>query len=178
MPTITSTPSRGSVCPGPGELSRHLQVVGGSAFDRFDLTYHNNRNGESCTASTISSRRASVSWSSRSTPMSIYSSYSVSYLPSSGDQFSSLTVITEQVKPEKFDQLRGRREVGLRRRPLAADRRVSSGSHEHALYRSERSDAHRPDRQPAHQRLRARRQRQPDAARGASPAGMPIRTPS
>jgi catecholate siderophore receptor len=27
----------------------------------------------------------------------------VSYLPSSGDQFSSLTVITQQVKPEKFD---------------------------------------------------------------------------
>jgi len=34
--------------------------------------------------------------------MSIYSSYSVSYLPSSGDQFSSLTSITEQVKPEQF----------------------------------------------------------------------------
>ena len=36
------------------------------------------------------------------TPVSIYSSYSVSYLPSSGDQFSSLTTITEQVKPEQF----------------------------------------------------------------------------
>src|SRR6202008_1671595 len=34
--------------------------------------------------------------------MSIYSSYSVSYLPSSGDQFSSLTTITQQVKPEQF----------------------------------------------------------------------------
>src|SRR5262249_52142330 len=33
---------------------------------------------------------------------SIYGSYSVSFLPSSGDQFSSLTVITEQVKPEQF----------------------------------------------------------------------------
>ena len=29
-------------------------------------------------------------------------SYSVSYLPSSGDQFSSLTTVTQQVKPEKF----------------------------------------------------------------------------
>jgi catecholate siderophore receptor len=27
----------------------------------------------------------------------------VSYLPSSGDQFSSLTTVTQQVKPEKFD---------------------------------------------------------------------------
>jgi catecholate siderophore receptor len=34
--------------------------------------------------------------------VSIYTSYSVSYLPSSGDQFSSLTTITQQVKPEKF----------------------------------------------------------------------------
>ncbi len=34
--------------------------------------------------------------------LSLYSSYSVSYLPSSGDQFSSLTTITQQVEPEKF----------------------------------------------------------------------------
>ena len=36
------------------------------------------------------------------TPVSVYGSYSVSYLPSSGDQFSSLTTVTEQVEPEKF----------------------------------------------------------------------------
>ena len=35
-------------------------------------------------------------------PLSLYASYSVSYLPSSGDQFSSLTSITQQVKPEQF----------------------------------------------------------------------------
>ena len=28
------------------ELSRHVQLVGGVRFDRFDLTYHNNRNGD------------------------------------------------------------------------------------------------------------------------------------
>jgi len=43
-------------------------------------------------------------------PLSIYGSYSVSYLPSSGDQFSSLTTITQQVKPEKFRNY----EVGLK----------------------------------------------------------------
>src|SRR5262244_1256092 len=36
------------------------------------------------------------------TEISLYTSYSMSYLPSSGDQFSSLTTITQQVKPEKF----------------------------------------------------------------------------
>jgi len=42
--------------------------------------------------------------------LSIYGSYSISYLPSSGDQFSSLTTITQQVKPEKFNNY----EVGVK----------------------------------------------------------------
>jgi catecholate siderophore receptor len=36
------------------------------------------------------------------TEVSLYANYGVAYLPSSGDQFSSLTTITQQVKPEKF----------------------------------------------------------------------------
>jgi catecholate siderophore receptor len=36
-------------------------------------------------------------------PLSLYGSYTVSHLPSSGDQFSLLTTITEQVKPERFN---------------------------------------------------------------------------
>jgi catecholate siderophore receptor len=35
-------------------------------------------------------------------PLSVYLNYGVAYLPSSGDQFSSLTTVTQQVKPEKF----------------------------------------------------------------------------
>jgi catecholate siderophore receptor len=35
--------------------------------------------------------------------VSVYGNYSVSYLPSAGDQFSSLTDITKQLEPEKFD---------------------------------------------------------------------------
>ncbi len=34
--------------------------------------------------------------------LSLYGNYSVSYLPSSGDQFSQLTSVTQQVKPERF----------------------------------------------------------------------------
>jgi catecholate siderophore receptor len=33
---------------------------------------------------------------------SIYGSYSLSYLPSAGDQFASLTAVTQQMKPERF----------------------------------------------------------------------------
>ena len=36
-------------------------------------------------------------------PLSLYASYSRSYLPQSGDQFSGLTDITEGLKPERFD---------------------------------------------------------------------------
>ena len=35
--------------------------------------------------------------------LSLYASYSRSYLPQSGDQFSSLTTVTDDLKPERFD---------------------------------------------------------------------------
>jgi catecholate siderophore receptor len=83
-------------------LSQHVQVVGGLRFDRFDLTYHNNRNGDTLDRpDNLVSPRAGIVYKPIA-PVSVYSSYSVSYLPSSGDQFSSLTVITEQLKPEQF----------------------------------------------------------------------------
>jgi catecholate siderophore receptor len=84
------------------ELSRYVQVVAGLRFDHFDLQYHNNRNGDTLTRpdNLVSPRAAMVV--KPVSGLSLYSSYSVSYLPSSGDQFSSLTTITQQVEPEKF----------------------------------------------------------------------------
>ncbi len=100
------------------EINRFVQVVAGVRYDYFDLQYHNNRNG-------VNLRRADNLVSPRFgivvkpvSDLSIYGSYSISYLPSSGDQFSSLTTVTEQVKPEKFTNY----EVGVKwdiRRNLA-----------------------------------------------------------
>src|SRR5262249_14828349 len=85
------------------ELSRHLQLVGGLRFDRFDLEYHNNRNGDTLERpDNLVSPRPGIIVKPMEL-MSIYTSYSVSYLPSAGDQFSSLTAITQQAKPEKFN---------------------------------------------------------------------------
>ena len=85
------------------ELSRHVQLVAGVRFDRFDLTYHNNRNDDTIgRTDNLVSPRAGIVYKPI-VPLSIYGSYTVSYLPSSGDQFSSLTTITEQLKPEAFD---------------------------------------------------------------------------
>ena len=84
------------------ELSRYVRVVAGLRFDHFGLEYHNNRNGDTLTRpDNLVSPRAGIVV--KPVPaLSLYSSYSVSYLPSSGDQFSSLTTITQQVEPEKF----------------------------------------------------------------------------
>lgn len=92
------------------ELSRFVHVVAGARFDYFDLKYHNNRNNDTLRRiDTLVSPR--VGLVIKPVPgLSLYSSYSVSYLPSSGDQFSSLTTVTQQVKPEKFKNL----EVGVK----------------------------------------------------------------
>jgi catecholate siderophore receptor len=92
------------------ELSRHVQVIGGIRFDRFDLQYHNNRTGDALErVDNLVSPRIGVVFKP-TVRFSLYGNYSVSYLPSSGDQFSSLTTITQQVKPEKFNNY----EVGLK----------------------------------------------------------------
>ncbi|MEP6742140.1 MAG: TonB-dependent siderophore receptor [bacterium] len=84
------------------ELSAKVQLLAGVRFDHFNLKFHNNRNNENLS-------RVDGLWSPRLgvvfkpiMPLSLYASYSVSYLPSSGDQFSSLTAVTQMLKPEKF----------------------------------------------------------------------------
>ena len=84
------------------ELSSAVQVIAGLRFDHFDLRYHNNRSGDSLRRiDNLVSPRAGVVFKPM-TSLSFYTNYSVSFLPSSGDQFSSLTTITQQVKPERF----------------------------------------------------------------------------
>lgn len=117
------------------EINRFVQVVAGVRYDYFDLQYHNNRNGANLrrTDNLVSPRFGIVL--KPVSELSVYGSYSVSYLPSSGDQFSSLTTVTEQVKPEKFTNY----EVGVKwdiRRNLA----LTS-----ALYRLNRTNTRSTD---------------------------------
>jgi len=85
------------------EFSRYVQVITGARFDYFDLRFHNNRNGDNLQRiDRLISPRAGIVIKPLS-QLSIYGNVSVSYLPSSGDQFSSLTTVTQQVKPEKFN---------------------------------------------------------------------------
>ena len=92
------------------DLSRFFQVLAGFRVDRFDLAFRNNRTTEDLgRVDHLVSPRAGLVFKPTA-QMSLYGSYSVSWLPSSGDQFSSLTAITQQVKPEKFTNY----EVGLK----------------------------------------------------------------
>ena len=92
------------------EITRYVQVLAGLRYDYFGLTYHNNRNNDNLKRidNLLSPRLGLVV--KPVTQLSVYGNYSVSYLPSSGDQFSSLTTVTQQVKPEKFTNY----EVGVK----------------------------------------------------------------
>ncbi|MEA2978510.1 MAG: catecholate siderophore receptor [Alphaproteobacteria bacterium] len=90
------------------ELTRWLQFIGGIRFDQFDLGYVNlNAQSPATLGQTfgrtdnVVSPRAGVVVKPID-PLSLYGSYSVSYLPASGDQFGALTPITTALKPEKF----------------------------------------------------------------------------
>ena len=84
------------------KLTEHVQLLAGVRFDRFDLDFNNHRNTEDFdrTDELVSPRAGVVVKPIE--PLSLYASYSISYLPSSGDQFSSLTSITDTLRPEKF----------------------------------------------------------------------------
>jgi catecholate siderophore receptor len=117
------------------ELTSQVQLLGGIRFDRFDLLYHNNRTGEELgRVDRLISPRGGIVYKPIA-PLSVYSSYSVSYLPSSGDQFSSLTAVTQQVKPERFNNY----EIGLKWdiRPAL--------SFTAAVYRLDRANTRAPD---------------------------------
>ena len=85
-------------------ISPMFEIVAGLRFDSFKLTVDDFR-----VAGGKFKRRDHL-WSPRlgliakpADDLSLYASYSRSYLPQSGDQFSSLTSVTANLEPERFD---------------------------------------------------------------------------
>ncbi|HET6680291.1 MAG TPA: TonB-dependent siderophore receptor [Gemmatimonadaceae bacterium] len=92
------------------ELSPALLLVAGVRYERFDIDYTNNRDGQKLSrVDKLVSPRAGVVYKPASA-MSVYASYGVSHLPSSGDQFTSLTATSAALEPERFTN----REVGAK----------------------------------------------------------------
>ncbi len=95
--------------------TRWLELVAGLRFDRLEMQVDNRVNG-------LSFGRTDKLWSPRlglilkpRDNLSLYGSYSRSYLPQSGDQFNSLAANTETLKPERFDNI----EFGGKWEPVA-----------------------------------------------------------
>jgi catecholate siderophore receptor len=83
-------------------LSTSWQAVAGVRVDRFAMRSHNNRTDEDLSRDDrLVSPRVGLIYKPVE-PMSLYASYGVSHLPSSGDQFASLNLTTETLKPERF----------------------------------------------------------------------------
>ena len=108
-----------------------LEIVAGVRFDSFKLKVDDLRAN-----STDFSRRDKL-WSPRLglilkplDNLSLYSSYTRSYLPQSGDQFSGLDINTQSLKPERFDNY----ELGAKWEPL--DGLLATA----AIYRLDRSN--------------------------------------
>lgn len=84
------------------DVNEYLQLTAGMRVDRFAINFQDIENNQDF-------KRIDVMYSPRAgivvkpqESVSIYGSYSVTYLPSSGDQFDSLSVTTSALKPEKF----------------------------------------------------------------------------
>ena len=84
------------------ELSPQWQAIAGVRVDAFTVRFHNNRNDQNLERyDRLVSPRGGLIFKPV-TEASLYASYGVSHLPSSGDQFSSLTATTQTLEPERF----------------------------------------------------------------------------
>jgi catecholate siderophore receptor len=94
--------------------SRHVEIVAGLRFDRFELDVTNLNTGQifSRTDDLVSPRLGLIL--KPTAELSFYASYSRSYLPSAGDQFASLDLTGEALKPERFDNY----EIGAKWQPV------------------------------------------------------------
>jgi catecholate siderophore receptor len=92
------------------EITRWLQLIGGVRYDRFDMSALDmNTNTNRARVDEKLSPQAAIILKPVDN-LSIYGMYSVSYLPASGDQFSSLSNGTLILEPQKFEN----KEVGLK----------------------------------------------------------------
>lgn len=85
------------------ELSKKFQLLAGLRQDRFEINLRNNHLIQKFSRiDSLTSPRLGLVFKPKET-ISIYGSYSISYLPSAGDQFDSLSASIKSLKPEKFE---------------------------------------------------------------------------
>ena len=147
------------------QLTEQFLAIAGVRFDQFQIDFDNKRNGQKFNREdNLTELRYGLIYKPIAN-VSLYVSRSNSYLPSSGDQFSSLDATSESLKPEEFTNS----EVGAKWDVTPAIALTA------AVYRLDRENSRAPgsyagndrvDRKPAHRRLRIRRERIDHAAMG------------
>ena len=84
------------------ELSQHVQAVVGLRYDDFRVDFRNNRTGDAFeTVDWLFSPRAGLIVKPVEA-VSLYTSYSLAYVPRAGEQLASLTLSNEALEPERF----------------------------------------------------------------------------
>jgi catecholate siderophore receptor len=85
------------------KLSEHFQGVLGVRYDQFEVDFRNNRTGvELSSDDDLVSPRVGLIYKPTE-PVSLYASYTVTYLPRSGAQLSSLSASNQALDPEEYD---------------------------------------------------------------------------
>jgi catecholate siderophore receptor len=85
------------------KLSEHFQAVLGLRYDQFKVDFLDNRTGvELDSDDDLVSPRAGLIYKPIE-PVSLYASYSMTYLPRSGAQMSSLSASNESLDPEEYE---------------------------------------------------------------------------
>ena len=85
------------------KLSEHFQAVLGLRYDQFDVDFDNNRTGVRLESDDdLVSPRAGLIYKPVE-PVSLYASYSMTYLPRAGAQMTSLTATNETLDPEEYE---------------------------------------------------------------------------
>jgi catecholate siderophore receptor len=115
-----------------------FEIVAGLRFDRFKLDIDNRNSGLSFsrTDELLSPRIGLIA--KPASNLSLYASYGRSYLPQSGDQFNSLDLTSEALKPEKFDNY----ELGAKWEPTAGLLATA------AVYKLDRTNTRAPGATP------------------------------
>ena len=84
------------------ELSQHVQAVVGLRYDDFRVDFRNNRTGDAFeTVDRLFAPRAGLIVKPVEA-VSLYTSYSLAYVPRAGEQLASLTLSNEALEPERF----------------------------------------------------------------------------
>jgi catecholate siderophore receptor len=125
------------------ELSRHVEAVVGLRFDSFKADVTNNRTAtDSSSDDGLLSPRLGLIYKPIQ-PLSLYGSYSMTYLPRAGEQLSSLNPTNQALDPEEFRNY----EVGAKWDVVPAFSLTA------ALYRLDRGNVVVPDPQDPSQSI-------------------------